>query len=252
MSKKKNVRVGECRICGEHGRLTFEHVPNRAAYNKATVIEYSCEDMLLQRKAARKKVAQGGAGEYTLCERCNNNTGHWYGDEYSKWVRACFDFLATCQASGSVPAEAAVTLHSVYPLRFIKQVVVCFFSVAPGLRHTHPQLVRYVLEKEENRLSAGCRFFLNFYHGPNPKLRRWPIAGKITVAYGTGRLIPLSGSVLSEITHPPFALTMADEMGFDGAGEITGFTRYEYDQADNVTLKLRVIRGDSLLPGSFQ
>ena len=250
MSKKKRVRVGECHICGERGQLSFEHVPNRAAYNRATIIEYSCEDMLLQRQAARKRIVQGGVGRYTLCERCNNNTGHWYGGEYTKWARACFDFLAACQAAGTVPGEAAVTLHNVYPLRFIKQVVVCFFSVAPGLRHTHPQLVQYVLGKEENRLPEGCRFFLNFYHGP--KLRRWPIAGKITVAYGNGRLIPLSGSVLSEITHPPFALIMADETGFVGAGEITGFTRYEYDQVENVTLNLRVIRGESLLPGSFQ
>jgi hypothetical protein len=29
---------------------------------------------------------QKGAGRYTLCERCNNLTGHWYGAAYVDWA----------------------------------------------------------------------------------------------------------------------------------------------------------------------
>ncbi len=61
-ARKKNV-VGQCRICGKEGGLSFEHVPNRKAYNKETVIEYSWEDVIARKKTDRGKIVQGGIGE---------------------------------------------------------------------------------------------------------------------------------------------------------------------------------------------
>jgi hypothetical protein len=253
MAKRKKKVLGQCRICGKQGTLSYEHVPNREAYNKETIIEYSWEDVFVKKEKAKGKMVQGGIGEYTLCEKCNNDTGHWYGGEYTGWARACFEFLKNRKPSSVEPDEAIITLHDVYPLRFLKQVVVCFFSVTPGLAQTHPGLVQYVLNKEEKHIPADCQFFLNFYFGAKPKLRRWPIAGKITVLHQEGKLKPVASSVISEITHPPFALVMSDEMGFERAENITPFTSYDYDQqAKNLTLKLQVIKGESTLPGSFE
>jgi len=250
---KKQTVIGQCKICGKEGRLSYEHVPNREAYNKDTVIEYSWGDVFVRKENVKGKIKQGGIGEYTLCGKCNNDTGHWYGDEYTRWARACFDFLRSRKPSMTEPDEAIMTLHNVYPLRFLKQVVVCFFSVAAGLAQAYPGLVQYVLAKEETHLSDGCRFFMNFYFGAKPKLRRWPIAGKITVIQSKGNIIPIAGSIISEITHPPFELIMSDKTGFVGAGEITSFTNYGYDQlVRNLTLKLQVVKGESSLPGSFE
>ena len=251
MARQKKKVFGQCRICNKQGILSYEHVPNREAYNKETTIEYSWEDVFVKKEIAKRKMVQGGVGEYTLCEKCNNDTGHWYGDEYTRWARACFEFLKNRKTSSIEPDEATITLHDVYPLRFLKQMVVCFFSVTPSLAQTHPELVKYVLNKEEKHLPQNCLFFLNFYFGTKPKLRRWPIAGKITVL--NLNLVPVASSVISEITHPPFQLIISDEMGFTGAGNITPFTNYDYDQqAKNVTLKLQVIKGESTLPGSFE
>ena len=33
-SKKSMKKIGKCRICGEEGYLTFEHIPPRSAGNK--------------------------------------------------------------------------------------------------------------------------------------------------------------------------------------------------------------------------
>lgn len=251
-ARKKNV-VGQCRLCGKEGKLSFEHVPNQAAYNKATVVEYSWQDVAIHKEKAEGKIVQGGVGEYTLCEKCNSNTGAWYGNEYTRGAQACFSFLKNRAPSPVEPDEAIITLHDVYPLRFLKQVVVCFFLVTPGLSQTHPGLVQYVLNKDEKQLPEGCHFFLNLYFGAKPKLRRWPIAGKITVQHQGGNLIPIASSVISEITHPPFALVMSEKADFRGAGNITSFTDYDYDQqAKYLTLKLRVIKGVSSLPGSFE
>lgn len=253
MAKQKKKVSGQCRICGKQGILSFEHIPNREAYNKETTIEYSWGDVFVKKEKVKGKIIQGGIGEYTLCEKCNNDTGHWYGGEYTRWAKACFEFLKNRLPSSIEPDEATITLHDVYPLRFLKQVVVCFFSVTPGLAQTYPELVQYVLNKEQKHISENCQFFLNFYFGIKPKLRRWPIAGKITILYQNGNLTPVTSSVISEITHPPFALVMSDKMGFQRAGNITSFTDYDYDQqAKNLTLKLQVIKGESSLPGSFE
>lgn len=218
-----------------------------------TAIEYSWNDVITRKEKAKGKIVQGGIGEYTLCEKCNHNTGHWYGGEYTRWAQACFEFLKNRKPSSVKVDEATITLHNVYPLRFLKQVVVCFFSVTPSLAQTHPGLVQYVLNKEEKHIPENCLFFLNFYFGTKPKLRRWPIAGKISILHQEGNLIPVASSVISEITHPPFELVMSDEIGFSGAGNITTFTNYDYNQqANDVTLKLRVAKGESTFPGSFE
>lgn len=33
----------------------------------------------------RYKQNQRGAGKYSLCKKCNNDTGTWYGEEYIKF-----------------------------------------------------------------------------------------------------------------------------------------------------------------------
>ena len=37
-------------------------------------------------KSLRYINQQKGAGNYTLCKECNNNTGDWYADEYIKFA----------------------------------------------------------------------------------------------------------------------------------------------------------------------
>jgi hypothetical protein len=88
MARRKKVN-GVCRICGQYGALSFEHVPPQEAFNKSTVIEYTVESWVTKRRV-KDKQQQGGIGQYTLCETCNSNTGAWYGGEYVKWARIGF------------------------------------------------------------------------------------------------------------------------------------------------------------------
>lgn len=159
---------------------------------------------------------------------------------YQKWIRL------------DMSGEATITLHNVYPLRFLKQVIVCFFSVAPGLAQQYPGLVNFVLDRNEKQMPPDCRFYLNFYYGTKPMLKQMPLAGAIHGVQFDGKSLHAVGhSVFSEIAHPPFMLTLAYGTGFPNAGDITGFSQYNYDQqARDVTLKLRVLRGDSPLPNT--
>lgn len=92
MARRKK-KPGMCRICGKKGDLSFEHVPPQSAFNKTTVIEYTLESWTTKRKVKGKQ-RQGGVGEHTLCEQCNNDTGSWYADEYVKWAKTAFDIFS--------------------------------------------------------------------------------------------------------------------------------------------------------------
>lgn len=69
----------------------------------------------------RGKKARRGIGAYTLCERCNNQTGAWYGAAYAHFARQGMEYLT--------PQEKPTLLYypfRIYPLHVIKQVM-CMF-----------------------------------------------------------------------------------------------------------------------------
>lgn len=84
-SMKKRT-VGKCHICGTTDELSYEHIPPRAAFSSHKNFIYFIKDVLGSEKfpwdlsGKRGKQLQKGIGFYTLCDKCNNNTGAWYGD----------------------------------------------------------------------------------------------------------------------------------------------------------------------------
>jgi hypothetical protein len=264
MTRRKSV-TGVCRICGQYGVLSFEHVPPQEAFNKSTVIEYTLESWAAKR-SIKGKQHQGGVGQYTLCETCNNNTGSWYGGEYVKWSRIGFDVLTLLSQHASHfanIAETAVSLKNVYPLRFLKQAATFFFSVinspqAEFAKH-NPDLVKFVLDRSETNLPADCQFYLRLYKQSSPEttLRRYSLAGKIDVISTkdqTGAIKPFENggpSAFSEFSHPPFMLIMTHGTKFPNATNITYFKDYQYDDEVELTLVLKIGESASPLPGSF-
>ncbi len=231
--------------------------PPRAAYNKTTVIEYEWEDIFQKRKS-KGRSRRRGAGAYTLCKDCNSNTGSWYSYEYAKWSKICHDVMV--QWGRTNTKIGTIFLYNVYPLRFLKQVVTCFFSVigAPGgavFTDNYPGLAPFILDKHNTMLSVGFRLFMNLYKYSDTgktQLRRWPIMAKISVAQDTnGNLVPVNSALFDEIAHPPFQLIMTMENApIQWATEITKLKNYGYDDQVNLGLQLRVVNSDSLYPGA--
>ena len=117
-------KSGACHICGNYGRLSPEHVPPRSAFNDTRIIEYTLESWFTKESNPKGRIQQGGIKRYTLCTQCNNDTGSWYGSEYVSWAQTCMEFLS--QVPDNI-AQIGIVLQGVYPLRFLKQVVTCFF-----------------------------------------------------------------------------------------------------------------------------
>ena len=79
---------GTCHLCGSHGKLSFEHVPPKAAFNHRRILHTAFEKILAAQNLddVRGTFQQRGAGAYTLCEKCNNDTGSWYSGAYADWA----------------------------------------------------------------------------------------------------------------------------------------------------------------------
>ena len=97
---------GTCCICGVEGPLSFEHVPPEAAYNDQRVFEADIKRLVSSGRDGSAPVAgkwiQGGAGEYTLCGRCNELTGGWYGSAYVNWARRAVELVTRSQGKMSL------------------------------------------------------------------------------------------------------------------------------------------------------
>ena len=133
MARDRSSKSGTCRICGFEGKLSFEHVPPKAAFNNHPLVLAGIHELLgRDLDEIRGRTHQKGAGAYTLCERCNNRTGHWYGEAYVEWARQA---LMIVRATGG-----QATLYYNYwlrPLRALKQVIcmfLSFFRTYPHLR----------------------------------------------------------------------------------------------------------------------
>lgn len=252
---RKRKKTGICCICGRNGPLSFEHVPPQKAFNTQTVIAYQWEDHSVQ-KSSKAKPIQGGIGAHTLCAQCNSDTGSWYGGEYVKWSRNCHQ-IATSWRRFMI-TDSTVTLRDVYPSRFLKQVVTCFFSTLTGqgtdaLARNYPELKSFVLDRNSKQLPAGFRFFMNLYLPPPGQtiFRQMPIIGKLATEITPLGFVKRTPQFFFEIAHPPFQLVMTkNDQDCPGATEITHFKDFDVDQMVDIQLHLKVITSPKELPGS--
>jgi hypothetical protein len=242
MSRKKVT--GICHLCGAHGPLSFEHVPPRAAFNDRPVVLYTIEQMLNLGPGERPphgEILQRGAGGFTLCVRCNNGTGRWYGSRFAAW---CHQGLETLVRAGGRPS--LLYLHYLFPLAIIKQIATMFFSVNSDRFHqANPELQRFVLDRERKYLSPGYRFFV-YYHAEG-SARRAGVSGWLDMAAGRTR-------VLSEIAFPPFGyvLTFGDDPPDPRMFEITHFCRFDYQEFAVMEIKLPLLPTHLALPGDYR
>lgn len=242
MARGRKV-VGICHICGSHGRLSFEHVPPRAAFNDRPVLLAKFEDMLNAGwgEEPPTTVQQKGAGAYTLCESCNNSTGSWYGRHFVDWCHQGMSILA--RASGR---PSLIYMQYVFPLSILKQIVAMFFSANGAQFHSkHQPLVRFVLNREENQLPARYRVYT--YYNAEGRLRNLGVVARGSFSRGETH-------TFSEITFPPFGYVLTIDSGApdDQLFDITDFRTYRYREFAVLNLRLPVLPTHSPIPGDYR
>src|SRR5580693_1774474 len=95
---------GRCCICGTEGKLSFEHVPPRKAFNDQPLLFADKERLRSgghpDEYDTGGKEHQKGSGTYTLCEKCNNDTGGWYGRAYVDFAKQGMEYLRASRSAG--------------------------------------------------------------------------------------------------------------------------------------------------------
>jgi|SRR5271165_1055265 len=192
---------GDCHICGAHTKLSFEHNPPEKAFNDNAILadvqklRSGCHPDLYE-EGGRKN--QRGLGKFTLCESCNNKTGHWYGTAYVKFAKQGMGYL---QASRY--ASSFLLSFRIHPLRLIKQIMCMFMSAnGPKFQGAQQDLVRFVLNPDIRHLPSHLRLFAFYSIGDRSRS-----SGVSGVLKGYGTESP-ENYVFSEFTFPPFGYVL--------------------------------------------
>ncbi len=234
---------GHCAICGTFTeQLSYEHVPPAAAFNRFPTVAASMDLYLADRDGMFKhgERMQRGGGAFTLCSRCNNDTGAWYGCEYAAWAKSAFELLSRFPRNG----EHVVTMSGVRPLRFIKQVITMLFSVnGPKFRGLHPELVQFVLDRHRKGLPPRYEVYMTLVRSGYSR-----VSGVSGIASVGGGL-----RVVSEIVHVPFALLVTfDTPASSDVGRITRFGAYGVDERADVSVNLTAGEAHTPYPADYR
>ena len=241
------VIEGKCHICGQLGKLSFEHVPPRAAYNDKSILLAGfkeiqrAEHASLDLDAVKGRVKQRGMGEYTLCGKCNSDTGAWYGNAYVSWAQQGMEI-----AKYAAIAPSLAYTFRIYPLRVLKQIV-CIFMSANGAQFAdkHPDLVKFVLSKHAQFIMPTTKIYA--YYSVSPRVRTTGVAVSGDFSSGSFR-------VMSEFAFVPFGYLMT----FDSDPpdrrlcDITGFSKFSYDDWQEIHVRLPVLPIYTYFPGDYR
>jgi len=236
-----NLDFGQCHICGMITKLTFEHVPPRKAFNDKPVLYHKIEEILGKEEEdfSPGRKSQLGVGAYTLCGKCNNDTGAWYGSAFVNWAWQGMDWI---HASGG---NSVLYLNfNIFPLRVIKQII-CLFCSVNGSQWTGADLRRFLLNKKLSHIPGNWRVFAFF--NTSPRIRQMGIVGQVNLT--TNKI-----AAFSEITFPPFGyvITRQPEPPDPRLQDITFFGRYLYNDWKTIPLKLPLLPVPTFLSADYR
>ncbi|MCK5345429.1 MAG: hypothetical protein KAR20_18600, partial [Candidatus Heimdallarchaeota archaeon] len=234
---------GICRICGASGKLSYEHLPPKAAFNDRNVIKLSGNKLIGigPMEYPSGLIQQGGAGDYTICQKCNNNTGTWYGKNFVNWCYQGMEYLLKTNGKPTL-----YYMYYIFPLRIVKQLITMFFSVnSPTFRQKNHELEKFVLNKEKKYLSPEYRLYA--YYNISNKCRYVGVTHRL-------KLDQRKSYIFCEINFPPFGyvLTLNSDPPDERLADITYFAKYSYSDFKVMNIRMPVLETHLAYPGDYR
>lgn len=252
MAKNKGI----CAICGKGKKLTFEHVPPRAAGNEEDVTIYGIEEWLSRDLESGEMpggyVQPQGTGTISICKSCNEYSGAWYVPEFAKLVHtgiAIFRQLTPAaieEADRSLEWKAVdFEIKGMRGLPVVKQIVASLLALnAPDCGQNNPDLVNFVLDRNLKGLPERYRLYLCLYAGPIARFAG--LAVEVNV-------VKQEAVYMTELAHPPLAyLLTIDSEPSQPNGEITVWATRDCDEVRDERLLLTLGFGHTALPGDYR
>ena len=86
--------IGQCNICGQHGKLTEDHIPPKGSIRIKAVEMFDIITMLGAEKLQKGRISQNGVKYRTLCASCNNERlGIHYDPEFNNFNNTVARYL---------------------------------------------------------------------------------------------------------------------------------------------------------------
>jgi hypothetical protein len=235
-------KMGMCRLCGKHKKLSFEHIPPRSAYNNKPLLVPAFLGPGLVK-------IRRGLGQQSLCVDCNNNTGGMYGGAFVEWSQQGFDAYTRLKQSG----ESAITdTFHIKPLNVLKQVIVMSLAMAPvGAVSKNRSLREYVLDKTQRQLPVDD--LISVYYSIDGKPRFSAGVGALNISNNSGSFIR------AEVALPPFGYLVSSPMPgridlsvAQGLCAIGHFADYEYDAYADIELHIPAKETHLQIPADYR
>ena len=252
MAKNKGI----CAICGKGTKLTFEHVPPKAAGNEEEVTVYGIEEWLARDLESGQMpggyVQPQGIGTISICKACNEYSGKWYVPEFAKFVRTGVNIFRQLTPGRIEEADTSLEwkvvdfeIQGMRALPVVKQIVASLLALnAPEFGQKNPDLVSFVLDHKSRGLPAKYRLYLCLFAGPIARFAG--LAVELNV-------ITQKAVYMTDLAHPPFAyLLTIDSEPSQPTGEITVWTTRDFDEAGDERMVLTLGFGHTALPGDYR
>ncbi len=244
MARRKKV-FGDCHICGIYSKLSFEHVPPRSAFNNHPVFVADAKALIGNWDGElgniKGKIHQLGSGSYTLCEKCNSDTGAWYGNSFADWVYQAFRILNFTKGKPTLYYQ-----FRIFPLRVIKQIVCMFFSAnGSKFRKANPDLEKFVLNREAKYLRPEIRIYT--YYNLSGISRQSGVTGVLNLAKRRHH-------TFSEIAFFPlgYVMTFESEVPDNRPVDISFFANYAFNDWKEFSFQLPVLPIYTYFPGDYR
>lgn len=250
----ENEKMGQCHLCGKNAYLTYEHVPPRKAFNNNKVFLHWGREILGRENfpwdssGLKGKQHQRGVGWYTLCGKCNNDTGGWYGKSFVDFTYQGYKELSNHQKLIN-RSWIELNFHKIYPLKIIKQIITMFSSInSPDLFVVNSELKTLVLNKNRQGISDK-KFGIYLY----------ALSGSIARYLGIAGILQLKSTeninrVLSELSAPPFGYVLEiNPKTTKEYCDITFFANeFKYEQKANLSLNIPVYESNTYFPADYR
>jgi len=253
MAKNKGI----CAICGKGTKLTFEHVPPRAAGNVDDATVYGIEEWLSRDLQTGEMpggyVQPQGTGNISICKPCNEYSGAWFVPEFAKFTHAGIAIFRQLQQQSLIDEadkslEWKVVDFGIMKMRALsvtKQIVASLLAINdPGFAERNPALREFVLDRERRGLPDRYRLYACLFAGP---LARFVgLSGELNVE--TRKTI-----YQTELAHPPFAyLLTVDSEPSQPISDITEWTTRGDAEERDERVEMIVGFGHTGLPGDYR
>lgn len=239
-SSKKSMlfpteKTGFCRICGKRTKLSKEHIiPKKAGGGVRTKL-YNPIDILQNEKDLSRvhgTIMQYGLAGYTLCEKCNNSSGHFYDDAFSDFINDFNGCIRAYMIENGIECNKIKdrviieyqTPHKIKPMNIAKRVLVSFCSnERRNISEDFPEIRRALMEHRYKPNTDGFRIFFSVLTGGSGGF----FSG-IAVCHKELGILAYSGI---EYYHTGFYFTTQDSKMPNDMLDITNWlTDYDYDQ----------------------